>query len=247
MAELGLSTLTSAHREALVAKLNSWRWTGVNLNTGVTELLAEEGFDSAIATIFSALPPLPSYRDTKDCLEALEGIPADNVDPFWQLVRATKSFVAKHGVIPHYGVCPDMPATPELFKQRKDIYRAKSEEDLRELLADPAIVTPIDPAFATLFIRNIWRIGGYPFQRIGVSLEKPKTGYPYPLDDWNVEEYATDARLGVVRALFIATRRFLATSGRNPTLADKQAILEQVNAIGPVWKEAAECTEVWLQ
>jgi amyloid beta precursor protein binding protein 1 len=247
MAEKGVSKLTREHCAALTEKLNQWRRCREDIHTGELKQLDEAGFDDAIEEILAAYGSPPLFSDTMDCLAVLDSIPATNVDPFWQLVRATKSFVDKHGVIPHYGGCRDMNATSALFKQLKDIYQEKSRQDLAELLADPAIVTPIDAQFAARFIRDVWRIGAMPFERIGVYLERPKPENPEPLEDWNVEEYAAYARLGVARALFIAARRFRGANGRDPVLSDKAAILEQVKAIGPEWKEAPELTEEFLR
>jgi amyloid beta precursor protein binding protein 1 len=246
-AELGVTKLTREHRSALTGALNGWRRSRPDVNTGELKQNEEAGFDDAIDEILSAYGSPPSFSDTLDCLSVLDQIPPDNVDPFWQLVRATKHFVDRHGVIPHYGGCPDMNATTELFNRLKSIYREKSAQDLAELLADPAIVTPIDPAYAARFVKNVWRIGAIPFERIGKYLEQPKPQNPEELEEWNVTEYTAYARLGVVRALFIAARRFLGANGRNPTLADKAAILEAVNAIGPQWKEAPELTEEFLR
>jgi amyloid beta precursor protein binding protein 1 len=246
-AELGVEKLTSQHKPALLAKLSSWRRSRPDPETGEPKEITEAGFDDATDNLLMAYGFPPSFSDTTECLAVVDSIPASNTDPFWQLARATKAFVAKHGTIPHYGGCPDMNATPALFKQLKDLYREKSSADLAELLADPAIVTPIDPQFAARFIRNVWRIAAFRFERIGVYLERPKPPNPEQLGDWNVGEYSAYARLGVARAMFIAARRFLGAHGRNPALADKEELLQMVVDIGPEWKEAPGLAEEFLR
>jgi amyloid beta precursor protein binding protein 1 len=233
MADLGVTKLTRDHRNALLNKLKSWRRSRPN-DEGVMQLIVEAGFDEAEEKVLSAWGSPYVSTDTTDCFSLLEShVPASNNEPFWQLVRASKNFLDRHGVLPHYGGCPDMESTPALFKRIKDIYKAKSAADTAELLADPAITTPIDPEYAELFVKNVWRIGAVPYERIGYYLELKKE-LPDDAEWWEPSDRTTFDRLAIVRYLFIAARHFLAKTGRiaGTESGDEADILQEVVALG---------------
>ena len=185
----------------------------------------EECFEEALDNIPQAFnEEIPIL--TKDCFEFSDSI-GEFDEPFWQLVRSTQRFYNKHGVIPHYGGCPDMETTPAFYQKQKSIYIEKSKKDWLEIAEDlkERNIT-IDETIFERFKKNVWRIGGVKYLPIRESiLLKPDFESIY--DD-------SSKYLAIVQLLFIGSREFIEKYNRFPvnTDEDKQVMIEMVKNLG---------------
>jgi hypothetical protein len=228
--ELGLETLTFRQRAQLAQKIDSYRRPNPDAGPGAFPFKPAECIDEALGQIALAygryfIPPNPQevFRLFDDGI-----VPADTVDPFWQLARATYNFTKKHGVLPHYGDCPDCEALPEYFRQQKAVYRAKSAADWEEVLADPSITVSLDPDFVKRFRANVCGLNGFVYDRIGTYLEKK------PLECFDPSDLDAANDVACVQLLFIAARTFRAQKGRDPqnTKEDVAELTKQLVELG---------------
>ena len=239
MKELNVPKLTYAHRQQLIDIVTSMRRKKQNASEIEWPYLEEEAFDEAIQRIAlaygSAFPP----PETMDCFSVLtESVPEDNKEPFWRLTRAVHNFYTKHGVLPHYGGCPDLETSPEYYRQLRDLYAKKSKADWDEVVAEAG--SDIDPEYVARYAKNVWRIGAVAYKPITEYLEqKPPAEY---WDDSTREQFN---RISCVQLLFIAARAFLAKHGRNPTDSeeDKAEILAAILEMGADKEEAPKFAE----
>jgi hypothetical protein len=226
--ELGVPMLTFQHRGALQMKIESYRRPKPNPEPGTFPFEPAECIDEAIDKIalgYGRPYPPPNPVELFALIDA-GAVPADTADPFWQLARATNNFFKRHGVLPHYGDCPDCEALPEYFRRQKEVYRAKREADWAEVLADPCITVPIDPDFAKRFADNVWAISGFVYERIGAYLERR------PSPCWDPSDLDAANAVACVQLLFIAARRFLAQRGRSPGVGDEAEIEALILELG---------------
>ena len=240
MNELGVDKLTYKDKPKLEEVINSMRRRKKSV-VSETEYpyIDEASIDDALDNIASAFgTPFPP-PDTMECFRVLkESVPEDNKEPFWRLVRGAYHFFEKHGVLPHYGQCPDMETLPEYYREHKRIYQGKSQADWEEVLAE--VGNDIDPEYVQRFAKNIWRIGGVAYKPIGEYLEKkPPTEY------WDDNTRTRFNQISCVQLLFIAARHFLAKHGRNPgnTESDRKELLDEILSMGADATEAPKFTE----
>jgi amyloid beta precursor protein binding protein 1 len=176
------------------------------------------------------VPPIDAL-DTFTLLDAVGG----SDEPFWQLVRAAKNFFDRHGVLPHYGDCPDMEALPRYFRALKDIYKAKADADWAEVMADRCITAKIDPEFAARFAANVWRIGAVIYERLPVYLERRP-----PEQCWDPDEKTRFDQRACVQLLFVAARHFAKERGRSPGKADSEEMCRRIVQLGAPESIAAD-------
>lgn len=209
------------HKAQLVAKLLSYR-----RRNGDDDFKPNEGIEQAIEmAAFGYGVPLPPI-DTVETFALLDEI-GDSEEPFWQLVRGAKNFFDRHGALPHYGDCPDMEGLPRYFRAIKDIYKANSDADWAEVLADRCITAAIDPEFARRFAANVWRIGAFIYERLPVYL-----GRRPPTECWDPSEKTKFDQRACVQLLFVAARQFAEEHGRSPGKADSEEVLRRIVQLG---------------
>ncbi|KAH0795706.1 ThiF family protein [Histomonas meleagridis] len=203
--ELNTDTLTRKDMNQLREIIEKMERNSINEENNTMN--EEECFEEAINNMNYLLNPPRIPLLTQECFELSDTI-GDVNEPFWQLVKSTQRFYQKHGVIPHYGGCPDMETTPYFYQIQKGIYHDKSDKDWNEIAEDlNNLGINIDQETFDRFRQNVWRIGGVNYMPIEQSIElKPEMYY----DD-------TSRYLAIVQLLFVAAREFVESNGRIPT------------------------------
>jgi hypothetical protein len=231
--ETGLTQLTRAHRQAIVEAIESFRRkkpvTGeAEMGTPGSPFIEAECMDEATNSCSLAFGNVAVPLCPLECFSVMdESVPPDCDEPFWKLLRATKKFYERHSVLPHYGDCPDMEAHPDFFRRQREIYREFSKKNWEEVLAD--VPGEIDPKYVARFAKNVWRVGAVAYQPLPFYLDKrPVTEY------WDDSSRDNFNRYSCVQVLFIAARKFLQRTGRNPGIAeeDQKAMLDDILEMG---------------
>lgn len=238
LSELNIKELSSKNEFAIRDKINSLRRKKKNPSPEEDPFMQEAGFDEAQDNI-SLLYGKPSIpievsdyfqllQDNDSIYKEGEGI------LFWELMFATLRFYEKHKVLPHYGGCPDMEATSDLFRKQKNIYKEKSDEDWAEISEDlksRGIDTDSNKEIFERFKKNVWRAGGVVYQPIKEQITKlPNQNFLY--DDESI-------KLAIVQDLFIAARNFYEKNNRVPinTTEDVQNLLKEMEDLKEIINE----------
>lgn len=177
------------------------------------------GYAEASSKIYSLISPITPTA-TLDVFAMLPEI-GDVQTPFWQIVRACKTFYDRHGVIPHYGGCPDIETSTAYYQQMRNIYQKKGEadkEEIRSILREQG-VTNIDEVILSRLLKNVWRISAINYKPIETYLlQTPKPG---------ANEYAISS----VQVCLLALRSFVEKHDRQPNESDNQEIEQIANEL----------------
>ena len=161
-------------------------------------------------------------RKMPNAVEALfsteEKYPQDDI--FWKLVRASKQFYQEHGVIPHYGGCPDIESSSILFNKLKSLYQQKYEEDCQELAK---LVPEADISFVRKFVKNIRKLTACAYPPLSVSLEKKALLI-------NGDYNSTKRGNLITQNMFIVARKFKTEKGRDPIANDFDEFLDDMKS-----------------
>ena len=95
----------------------------------------EENFDEAVAAVLKALNPFTLRGSLREIFEMDEcrNIKVDAAN-FWLIASAVKAFYERYGVLPLPGSLPDMKAQSEDYISLQNVYKAKSKQDLSEVV-----------------------------------------------------------------------------------------------------------------
>lgn len=142
--------------------------------------------------------------------------------PFWRMARATSRFYKAHGVLPHYGGCPDLETSTKNYLHIKKIYEEKSKKDWEEIRNDLAQRNEqVSEGVFSNFLKNVYRVDAVEYKPIADSLNFLSPIMP-----------ATNAVL-TVQVLFTAIRNFYEKNNRQPedTQADQNELVEEMKKI----------------
>lgn len=233
MKENNITKLTRAHRNLLEAKIESFRRLKEHLNSE-----AEDPYEPADCIEEARDHLMFAYGDVQVPLDTLEAFKVsekigDVDEPFWRLVRGTKKFFDKHGVLPHYGDVEDMEAHPDYFRQLKAIYQNKSKKDWEEVLT--YVGNDIDPEYVQRFAHNVWRIGGVKFIPISETINKA-TNWDFVYDENGKNHAAT-------HSLFIALHQFIQKYNHPPMNNDE----DKTNLFNLMKATVPECHQEYAQ
>lgn len=206
--ELGVPELSKQNELAVRNRIDSLRRKKQNPSPFEDPFMTEPCFDEAQDNVFLIYgkPRLPIT--VQDCFTLVDSQPSiqENCSDelFWQLVFATRRFYEKHGVIPHYGGCPDMESSSEQFRLQKLLYAQKSDQDWAEIAEDlrsHGIDPQEDGEIFQRFRKNVWKVGGLIYRSLKESIKK-LPNYFLLYDDQTI-------RLGLIQELFVAARNYL--------------------------------------
>ncbi|KAH0794434.1 ThiF family protein [Histomonas meleagridis] len=214
--ELGVDKLSFSNLSAIQSQISKMHHIKIDAeNNTMTE---EECFKEALSKVMFILIPPTLPDNLPDCFSLSDKI-GEVKSPFWEMIRATQRFYKKHGVIPHYGGCPDMETSFKWYQQLKEIYIHKSEEDWKEIREDlKSNGCEIDETIFERFKHNIYSVGGIEFKTIEEQIDAKSPNNKSPL--------------AIVQMLFIAARQFLEKEGRTPKKGDEAKLLELMKEIG---------------
>ena len=95
--------------------------------------VGEENFEEAIAAIMKTIKSPSLSSSIREVFEHLPQDPESNLS-FWIIADAIKQFYARHKVLPLPGSLPDMKAESTVYVKLQNIYKAKSRQDVAEVL-----------------------------------------------------------------------------------------------------------------
>lgn len=229
--ELKVPKLSKANENDIRTRIDSLRRKKVNPSPEEDPYLPEVCFDEAQEniTLIYGEPRVPILvNDFFQLLEDKSIYEKGKNILFWELLFATKRFYDKHGALPHYGGCPDMEASSELYRKQKNVYRERAKKDWMEI-AEDLKSNGIDPdkdlETFDRFSKNVWRVGGILYQPFKEQIVRLPN--QFMLYD------STSIRLGIVQDLFIAARNFLEANDRVPTNTkeDYEKLMEEMEKL----------------
>ncbi|TVY68780.1 NEDD8-activating enzyme E1 regulatory subunit [Lachnellula suecica] len=93
----------------------------------------EENFDEAVAAVLKTISA-PSLSSSVREVFDYKPSETEAASTFWVIADAIKKFHAKHNALPLPGSVPDMKAQSTIYVQLQNIYKAKSRQDVSEVL-----------------------------------------------------------------------------------------------------------------
>ncbi|KAF8625327.1 hypothetical protein AX17_006869 [Amanita inopinata Kibby_2008] len=160
----------------LIRALEDWKTTHNNLPpqtyaekqafksqvAGMKRKFDEENFDEAEAQAYrcwtsSTVPSEITALFSDSRLDE----PSPSLPPFFQLLKALKTFTEKHGMLPLTSTLPDMKASTEEYVKLQNMYKKRAEEEKAEvgkILEEQGGGEGVDEALLDAFVRNAHRL-----------------------------------------------------------------------------------------
>ena len=159
--------------------------------------------------------------NTKDVFQ-IANKHSENKEPFWEIARAASRFTQTHKILPHYGGCPDLETSSEIYLKLKQIYAEKSKEDWDEIRKDLAEHNAnVDEKTLAHFAKNILRIDAVDYHPLSHCIN-------FVSSSNNENGDVT------VQCLFVAVRNFYEKNNRQPqnTKEDQDALIAEIKQLG---------------
>lgn len=208
MEEKHIKELSYDDKDGIIAAINKLE------NSEIIKIAFEEARNKVNFILFPRNIPM----NIEECKSVIENI-GEVKEPFWEMFRAVERFYDKHGVIPHYGGCPDMDTTSEFYNQIRAIYKRKSDEDWKEVRKDlEEHGVTVDDKLLDRFRRCILSINGLQFSPVSESIDK------FSLSSYSEET----SYLNTVQLLFVVARQFYDEKGEPPRKDNKDKMLEMM-------------------